>query len=215
MTINKNSKNVFKNLLNPDLLNESYQIIEKSYSRQDAQICSSFNPDQLAIEKIVEIAKHVLVLFPPKPGACALMTALWVSFLRSETNFPVHALVGSLFIDDECIYGPKISDQQNQPMFDNSNLDWDGHCWLLLGNFIGDISIFRTAYSKYSPPKLRDKIQSTFGPNKGILLCPVDQCMDMGITYKPLYSLKDCEIEKLVMGASLFVESNLRDKKKR
>lgn len=130
---------------------------------------------------MADAGKGVLKLFPNVPRACALMTALWVVFIRSNTKYPIYAIAGSLLVDGIHVFGRTSSENQIKEAFTCTNLDWDGHCWIVFGNLIGDISLFRTAYSDKSPPALKEKVISEFGEGRGILIVPLDFLTKLGI----------------------------------
>lgn len=66
------------------------------------------------------------------------MSVLWTAFIKDNTEYPIHVVAGSLYIDDKKIFGNNATSKQIKDIFSNSNLDWDGHCWVIFGNFICD-----------------------------------------------------------------------------
>ena len=76
---------------------------------------------------------------------------------------------------------------------------WSSHCWIEVDGWIGDLSVFRTAYQIEGPSVLKDFIISSFGQNRGALLCQ-QQDLPPRMKYVPKYVLKDNQIDGLISG---------------
>jgi hypothetical protein len=183
-----------------------FSLIESSYSTTEAEIVLSFRPSNDDVQLLIHAGKKALNLFPNIPGACALMTAMWVACIRSTTKYPIYAIAGSLLVDGIHVFGRTSSANQVKEAFTSTNLDWDGHCWLIFGNLIGDISLFRTAYSDKSPPALKEKVMSVFGEGCDLLINQLDSLAKLGIVYHPQYALRNDEITHIVNGARTIIE---------
>ena len=129
------------------------------------------------------------------------MTAMWAAFIRDNTEYPVHAVAGSLFVDGNHVFGSSLTTVQVKKAFSGTNLDWDGHCWIIFGNLIADVSLFRTAYSEASPPILKNKVLSEFGEGRGLFIAPIETTRQAGFVYEPKYVLTNDEITRLFNGA--------------
>jgi len=184
-----------------------FSLIAASYSDAHAKSAMSFQPSEFAVEQLVDAGKEVLTRFPWKPGACALMTAMWTAFIRDKTEYPIHAFAGSLLVDGVHVFGSDSTENQTKNAFVETNLDWDGHCWIVFGNLIGDVSLFRTAYSDASPPALKTKILAEFGTGRGLFIAPLSTLAEAGIVYDAQYALTDNEITGLFNGARTMIES--------
>jgi hypothetical protein len=182
-------------------------LIAASYTKADAEAAMSFQPSEFAVQQLADAGKEILTLFPYKPGACALMTAMWTAFIRDNTKYPVHAFAGSLFVDGVHVFGSDSTANQTKGAFAGTNLDWDGHCWIVFGNLIGDVSLFRTAYSDASPPALKKKIIAEFGTGRGLFIAPLHVPAERGIIYDAQYALTDVEITGLFNCARTMIES--------
>uniref|UniRef100_UPI001A9E5803 hypothetical protein n=1 Tax=Vreelandella lionensis TaxID=1144478 RepID=UPI001A9E5803 len=68
------------------------------------------------------------------------------------------------------------------------------HCWIEVNGYLGDLSIFRTAYPISGRSILKDYILDRFGPGRGALLSPVEDLPD-GMQYIPQYVLKDAQVD--------------------
>ena len=174
-------------------------LIKDSYSDKDADLAMQFQFSQEAVNLLMESGLEVLKRISSKPGACAQMTAIWTAFVRDNSDYPIHAVAGSLSIDNSNFFFEHSSKDDIKLAFAENNMDWDGHCWIMLGNYIGDASIFRTAYQGLNST-LKNYITSRFGTGRGLLIASIDDLKKMGIVYNPQYILTDSEITGLIKG---------------
>ena len=154
------------------------------------------------LRHVALVGKEILTHLPFKPGACAHLTAYWVMLARERFKLPAQGVVGHLAINGTLVFG-KVGDDLSQAMR-GASLAWDGHCWLALGNQIGEISLFRTAYSSKSPPLLRATILRQFGEGCGVLLATQEQWLETELDYRAKRVLADDEIEGLAHGTKEF-----------
>lgn len=84
--------------------------------------------------------------------------------------------------------------------FEQSNPSWNGHCWISFGDCVGDLSVFRTAYSSQAPQVLQQVVLERFGPDKGLLLSSVKAAAERGLTYVPRYVLTETQLNGLLLG---------------
>lgn len=174
-------------------------LIKDSYSDKDADLALEFQFSQNAVDLLKESGLEVLRRIPSKAGACAQMTAMWTAFVRDNSDYPIHAVAGSLSIDNFNFFFEHSSKDDISLAFRENNMDWDGHCWIMLGNYIGDASIFRTAYQGLNST-LKNCITSRFGTGRGLLIDSIDGLKKNGIVYNPRYILTDSEITGLIKG---------------
>jgi hypothetical protein len=183
------------------------KLIAESYDEIEANNYLTFKPTNDQVQQLAEAGNSVLTRFPYQAGACALMSAMWGALIRDNTDFPIHVVAGSLYIDGQHIFGSDPSANHIKDAFVGKNLDWDGHCWVAFGDLIGDVSIFRTAYSKDSPPILKNKVLSSFGEGRGLFVATMDSMIENGFKYEPKYILTDNEISGLFKGAFSLINS--------
>jgi hypothetical protein len=81
--------------------------------------------------------------------------------------------------------------------FGRSNTFWDGHSWLVCGDYIVDISLFRPAYSAHSPPPLARYVRAEFGEGRGLLISKFES----GLRYEPQYVLTSDQVTAVGRGA--------------
>lgn len=153
--------------------------------------------DQAALS---QCAIDLLKIFPPVPGACALMSAALAVGLERHMQAPIHVVAGTLAVEGLPIFGDRLPFDGSQ-VFSASNSDWDGHAWVMIGRYVADISIFRTAYSAKGPARLARHIDLTFGPGRGLYVDQWKRTRQMGLNYEPQYVLSADEVTNLMGGA--------------
>jgi len=84
---------------------------------------------------------------------------------------------------------------------DVSNGAWDGHCWMALGHYVGDASVFRTAYALPENSNLRRAVLEEFGRGRGLFLMPWTEATRIGFEYIPKYVASETELTGLIKGA--------------
>lgn len=151
-------------------------------------------------EALSRCAIDLLKIFPPIPGACALMSAALAVGLERQMAAPIYVVAGTLAVDGEPVFGDRQPFDGSQ-VFSVSNPDWDGHVWVMVGPYVVDISIFRTAYSRQGPAKLAKHIDLAFGPNKGLYVDRWKRTSQLGLNYEPQYVLSADEVTRLMGGA--------------
>jgi len=168
------------------------RLIEKSYSNGVAQAYLSFSPSKHDIERLRQVAVEVLTHIRLDPGACAMMSAVWATKLIHTGKYPVHVVAGDLIIKGQSIFS--CGNDQSGTAFKTDNLDWTGHCWIVFGDHIGDISICRTAYSD-RVPGLKEFIVENIGEKAGALICTQYEFAEIGMQYTPRYVLDQAAID--------------------
>lgn len=176
----------------------SQQLVAQFRGPEDAQLwsdCAISNPGILASS-----GREILASVPPALGYCVLLSATWASILRQRHAIPAIAVVGDLSVDGRTIF----SATEHPPDGTQSGLiefnDWPGHCWIEVGGYIGDISIFRTAYAAPRTHPLSCFVLRHFGPGKGILLATPDQASELGFSYTSRSVLTDLQNDAFVAG---------------
>src|ERR1035441_3938195 len=120
-------------------------LITTSHTAAAAETHRTFIPtaEQLAVLK--NTGEEVLRNFPLMAGACAMMSACYAACLQKKIEAPVHVVAGVLSIGTTCVFGENADTRDWRLAFSKSNPSWDGHCWVVFGDRLADISIFRTA----------------------------------------------------------------------
>jgi hypothetical protein len=168
----------------------------KSYEMTEA--------DQIALS---QCAVALLKMFPAAPNASAMMSAALAVALERHMKGPIHVVAGTLVVEGEPVFGDR------QP-FDASALfgaptpAWNGHAWVMIGDYIVDISIFRTAYSADGPAKLAQHIDLHFGTGKGLYVDQWKRTRRVGLHYEPQYVLSADEVTAQMGAAFHLIEQS-------
>jgi hypothetical protein len=187
---------------------ELSELIKQSYSEKESSTYVEYSLTQEDCKLIVESAKQVLLKFPSIPNCCAPMSAIWTAMIRDHTDIPVHMVAGNLDMMGKRIFGDNKNMPNMNQAFSESNLDWDGHCWVVFGDYIGDISLFRTVYSEQSPEWLRKMVRDRFDEGREMLLATPSQMLEHGLIYTPGYVLKDLQITGLIKSIDLIAKQH-------
>jgi hypothetical protein len=149
---------------------------------------------------ITGTAIDLLKVFPKIPGACALMSAAYAVQLERVVDAPVQVVLGTLTVESTPVFGDGAAIDA-AALLATGDLDWDGHAWVMIGPYIADISIFRTAYSRFGPALLSRHVDLIFGPNKGLYVDHWKRTRQIGLGYEPQYVLSADEVTALMGGA--------------
>lgn len=180
------------------------ELIRQSHSESAAAAYQAFVPTDAHIQQMQDTGREVLNCFPTLPGGCAVMSALYGAILQERMKGAVvHVVAGSLAVNGTAVFGSGAGNIDWNKVFGNSNASWDGHCWVMCGDWIADISLFRTAYSNKSPPALAQYVRREFGEGRGLLITKSDQ----ELRYEPHYVLTDAQITALGRGAVHLIEN--------
>ncbi len=134
------------------------------------------------------------------------MSAMWAARWQLLERTPVYVVAGALLIGSERVFGDENTPFDGRTIFSKSNPSWDGHCWLVFGSYLADISIFSIAYSADTPLVLAQHMVKRFGRGRGLLLSTSDNLDRVGLHYRPQYVLTDDQIAELCVGALSIME---------
>jgi hypothetical protein len=148
-------------------------------------------------------ATDLLRAFPVMPGACTLMSTLLAVYLEERCAGPAYVVAGDLVVSGVRVFGNDGGDFSQA--FDASNASWDGHCWVVFGHLIVDVSVCRTAYSNHSPPALKRHLLETFGEGRGLLAFSDTAAREDGFEYRPRYILTGEQVDNLASSALTFL----------
>lgn len=181
-------------------------LITQSFTALAAEAYCNFVPTKSQQDALAAAGRDTLIYFPQTAGGCAMMSALYAAHLQRMTDAPVYVIAGGLVIGQNWVFGDAEPTRDWNSVFAESNPSWDGHCWVMFGKYIADISLFRTAYSQNSPPALSQYVARQFGKGRGLLFCTSADFEKLGLHYKPQYVLTDDQVTALCRGAKLIVE---------
>ena len=150
---------------------------------------------------IEQTAKEVLEKTQPRSGWCAPMSAIWAAMLQDHYQIPAVVVAGDLLLEQQRIFkcDRNIEITSNRAPGEPAS-KWDGHCWVELDGYVGDISLFRTAYSAPPDSRLRSFVELHFGLGRGMIFANRKDLVEQQMYYQPKYVLTDAQINGLCNG---------------
>ncbi len=171
------------------------QLISRYRSIDDAKLYSEYTIDDP--QQLLEVAREIMRNIPPSFGACAMLSAMWAGYLKDHHGIPAMVVAGDLKISGKTIFKCKKNLPEATKSRNIISKSWSGHCWIEVDGWIGDLSIFRTAYQIEEPSVLREFVVASFGHNRGALLSQ-QRDLPTGMKYVPKYILSDNQIDSLI-----------------
>jgi hypothetical protein len=176
-------------------------LITASFSADETEKYASYilsTADMAALAAVGrDLLQHLM------PGACTVMTALYSVLLEKSVSQRAYVTVGSLFIGDVRVFGE--DGEIDGKRFSQSSPSWDGHAWVMLGDYIADASLFRTARSGKGHPTLGPHVEKEFGPTAGLMICKAADTELSGLQYEARYVLTQKQVDGLARGAMTLI----------
>ncbi len=163
-------------------------LIEASHSREAMQQFRDYVPDDRAWDIFKEMSQAMLTVVRPEGSSCVIMSALLATALEEPLGTVAPVVAGALKLDGEYMYGSNRAIDGSR-VFSENGADWDGHCWILFGNCIVDISLGRTARQGHCRAPLARRVLSAFGEHVGMIALPEASAREAGLLYLPRYVL--------------------------
>jgi len=157
---------------------------------------------------LADTAIDLLKYVPRSFGACAMLSAGWVSYLRNHHDVPAVVVAGDLQVNGVLVFKCESNVPTHGAAGQVTTHEWDGHCWIEIDGYVGDVSIFRTAYSIQGPSHLKSFVLSTFGSGRGVLIDRPGSLEASGMIYTPRFILDDHQVEVLVAGLGELVTND-------
>ncbi|WP_156918354.1 hypothetical protein [Bradyrhizobium sp. Cp5.3] len=181
------------------------ELITASFDAAAANAWSKFTVGEADKRVLNEAALKVLKIFPGRmPGQCALMSALYSLALEKLGSQRSYVVAGSLYIGDKRVFG-EDNEFDGKELFSNSNVDWDGHAWVVYGDWLADVSVCRTADAG-TPRILSKYIAKELGKGKGLLASRMAAIDPSGIRYVPQYVLTQDQVDAVGRGALAIID---------
>lgn len=181
------------------------ELITTSFDAAAAEAWSKFTLGEADKLVLREAALKVLGLFPGRMGSqCALMSAAYSIALEKLGTQPGYVVAGSLYIGDKRIFG-EDKGFDGKELFSKSNPDWNGHAWIVYGDYLADVSVFRTADAG-SPRLLSKQIAKEYGRGRGFCAWPIASMDPSGLRYVPQYVLTQDQVDALMRGALAMID---------
>ena len=175
-------------------------LIEEAYGADEACRHLSVEVSRADLERAAEAGLAVLSRSASIACACTHLSAMWTAILRDALTLPAYCVTGDLRVRGRIAFGS--SDPAVARSLSKSNTGWDAHCWVSLGRYIGDASIFRTAYAQPPSSNLRRAVIEQFGLGRGLFLMLADEAIGDGLEYIPKYVVPEEQITGLIRGAA-------------
>lgn len=177
------------------------ELIAASFGPDAAEAWTKTTLNDTDKQKLVEAGRQVLDLMPGRMAhACALMSAAYSIALEKLDAPRGYVVAGSLCVGDTRVFG-KDGELDWKRCFSRSNPSWDGHSWIVCGDWLADASVFRTADSTGSPPALSRYVEENFGRGRGLMAVKLAAFDGPDLRYVPQYVLTQGEVDALARGA--------------
>jgi hypothetical protein len=181
------------------------ELIAQSFGAEAAEEWSRSTVGDEDKAKLAEAAHRVLELFPGRmPGACSPMSAMYSIALEAMGERPAYVIAGSLYVGDTRVFG-EDGELDGKAVFSQTNLSWNGHAWVVYGDYLADVSIGRTATSDKSPPALKEHVERLGATGRGLFAYKLGTESREGFRYEPQYALTRDEVNALGRGAMAIV----------
>jgi hypothetical protein len=118
-------------------------MIEASHSHEAMERFRDYEPDDQAFTIFRDITKGMLHVVPPAGSSCVIMSALLSASLEEPLAATIPVVAGALKLDGNYMYGSNRGFDGRRVFSGEEGEDWDGHCWILFGEYIIDISLGR------------------------------------------------------------------------
>ena len=175
-------------------------LVAASHGWEEARRFKKYRPSDADKAILATSTREMLDVFPDMAGACSMMSAAFAVHLERRMSAPIHVVAGALWADGVRVFGTDTGIIESRT-FSESSFDWDGHVWVMVGGYVADISLFRTAYSREAPPALSSHVAATFGPGKGMYFDDWRKTRKLGLRYEPSYVLPVGQVDGLLAGA--------------
>lgn len=156
-------------------------LITRALGAIEAERTLAFQAPDLEI--LGATAQQLMNMTPPSIGACVLMSAAWALHLREKYEMPAVAVAGDLRIAGKWVFRATDPLPEFRQTGQVIKMTWKGHCWVEVGGYICDASIFRTVYRMTPDNVARQFFEGTFGAGRGAFLIKQDQMPD-GLRYR-------------------------------
>jgi hypothetical protein len=175
-------------------------MVEASHSRAAMEQVRDHASSDADFDALVETATEMLRVCAPEGSACVLLSALLAETLSPRLGITIPVVAGSLKLGSRYMYGGDKG-FDGARVFSEGTTDWDGHCWLLFGDYIVDASLGRTARRGDCSPELSRAVIRTFGPNVGLIAVTESNARAAGLRYLPRYVLTPDQVLASAGGA--------------
>lgn len=141
------------------------------------------------------VSQAALGLLGLLPAATpAQMSAALAVRLERLIEAPVQMVAGALAVEGVVVLGapgPLDAETVCDPGF-------TGHVWLMVGETVIDMALFRLAYAARGPARLARHVDLVFGPGKALLVDGWKHAARLGFAYRPQIVLEAATVTALM-----------------
>jgi hypothetical protein len=150
---------------------------------------------------LAEVGVDLMQRFPPVPRACCAMSAVYAAALQSAAEEPAYLVAGKLYADGVRVFGKARPFPETHMPFLRTDLDWDGHMWVAIGDYLADISLLVTARSPGASEALGALVAREFAADDRLVIAKAADLHRIGLVYVSEYALTPEEVDALARGA--------------
>lgn len=157
------------------------------------------------LELLKNVSMDILRIAPQEPFLCVPMSAMLYAILKDKHNIDAKIITGDLSYNGQIIFKQDFSIAEANGK--NIIQEWAGHSWVEIGDFICDLSIFRTIYSEKFNLSCKPELIKTFGKGRGVLFSSKTEMEKFNLSYKAIDNLSDDTATAVLHGFKLLLLS--------
>jgi hypothetical protein len=180
-------------------------LIAATHSPEAATAFASCTLPRASRAVLAKVGLDLMLGFPPVPRACCAMSALYAVALRSAVAEPAYLVAGKLYADGVRVFGEPGSCGEEVMPFLRDDLDWDGHMWVAIGDYLADITLIVTARSPGAAEELEMLVSREFALDSRLMIAKAADIQSLGLDYHPEYVLTPEEVDALARGAEAWL----------
>ena len=165
----------------------------------------NYEPKELELKQILAVCSEILSIIPERYGDCVHLSTL-LHYKLKESNISSIVVEGSLKVNNRNLF--KHTTKLPTPTSGNKIIeaDWVGHCWVNIGNYVIDLSIFRTINTYPDGNFFKNFFIEKFGHNGGAVIFPINQ---KEIDYIPKSILTRPQLESFFAGLQYICNNSI------
>jgi len=180
-------------------------LIAATHSPEAATAFASCTLSPAGRSALAEVGIGLMRRFTPVPRACCAMSAVYAAALRSAAEEPAWLVAGKLYADGVRVFGTTEACIDEAMPFLRTDLDWNGHMWVAIGEYLADISLLVTARAPGAPAALTALVAREFAPGDRLMIARAADTAGIGLDYRPEYVLTPEEVDALARGAEAWL----------
>ena len=177
------------------------ELIAATHSPEAATAFASCKLSRASRSALAVVGLGLMQRFPPVPRTCCAMSAVYAVALRSAVEVPAYLVAGRLYADGVRVFGAAGSGDGLAMPFLREDLDWDGHMWLAIGDYMADMTLMVTARAPGAADALTALVAREFAADSRLMIAKAADTGSLGLDYQPEYVLTPEETDALARGA--------------